>query len=152
MYVPYFRLSWAQLTVLQAKYAYRSISQFVKHVTQRTPYLANFPFPKLYKEVAVEESSCDSDSEAVETAESKPKSKIRALRFRKRPKDKLRQERVNEAGNEDAATSGVASPALPSGDGKAVAEGVNARVEEYDRVEGTSSIPRVRTYEINGHN
>lgn len=139
---------WISVTLFQAGYAYRSISQFVKHVTKNTAYLGNFPFPELYKKVTGEESVCDSDSEVVKRARTKPKSKSGVLGFRKKPKDKSTKEQApEEKGNEGLSTSAAPIPALPSRENLAVAEGVATGIEESDKEEGTSSAPQVRAYE-----
>ena len=127
---------------LQARYAYGSVAQFVKHVTQHTSYLDNFPFPELYREVAVEESVSDSDSELVKITKAKPKSKRGVPRFRKKPKDKPSKEPIVEKGNADApAPIATGSAPLSNGD---VTEGVDTDAEEPDKGEGTSSLPMVR--------
>ena len=126
---------------LQAGYAYRSVSQFVKHVTQHTSYLDNFPFPQLYREVAPEECVSDSDSELVKITEAKPKPKLGVPRFRKKPKDKSSKEPIVEKGNANVPTPVATGPA-PLSDGD-VTEGVDTDVEEPDKGEGTSSLPMV---------
>lgn len=127
---------------LQAGYAYRSIAQFVKHVTQRTSYLENFPFPELYREFAFEESVSDSDSELVKIARAKPKSKSGVPWFRKKPKEKSSKGPISEKRNADLTAPETEGPA-PLSDGD-VTEGVDTDAEEPDKGEGTSSLPMVR--------
>lgn len=130
---------------LQARYAYRSIAHFVKHVTRHTTYLGNFPFPELYKEVDFEESESDSDSELVKITRTKSKSKPGVLWFHQKSKDKPSE--GLEKGNEDLTISVTRSPVLPYGDNVAVAEEVDTGVGEPDKEEGSSSIPQVRVRE-----
>ena len=127
---------------LQAGYAYRSIAQFVKHVTQNTSYLDNFPFPELYREIAFEESVTDSDSELVKITRAKAKSKPGVPWFRKKPKHKSLKEPVVEKENADL-TAQVDTGPTPVSDGDAT-EGVDTDAEEPDKGEGTSSLPMVR--------
>ena len=130
---------------LQAGRAYRSIAQFAKHVTQRTAYLGNFPFPELYKEVASEENICDSDSELAKITRSKSKPKSSPTWFRKKPKDKPSKEPIVEKGNEEDLTASVVrGPVFPPSDNVAADEGVDTCVRESDKEEGTSSVPQVR--------
>jgi len=132
----------------QARYAYRSVAQFVKHVTRQTAYLDNFPFPELYKEIAFEESMCDSDSELVKITRAKSKSKSGAPWFHKRHKDRSSKEPIVEKGNADLASSVGKSPAMISSDNTAVSEGVG---ESDDKEEGTSAIPKARIRESTPH-
>lgn len=128
----------------QAGCAYRSIAQFVKHVTQNTAHLGNFPFPELYKEVAFEESACDSDSELVRITRSKSKSKSGSAWFRKKPKDKPPKERIVEKGDEDPTVSTASRGiALPSNDNVGVVAVGDIGIGEADKEEGTSSTPQV---------
>jgi hypothetical protein len=140
---------WASLMFslsLQARYAYRSIAQFVEHVTQNTTYLGNFPFPELYKEIGLEESVHDSDSEVVKIKRSKSGrgSKPGPPWFRKKSKD---ESSMNEKGNEDPTTSAATGPTLLSRHRVGFAGGADAGIEEEDREEGTSSAPQVRLLE-----
>lgn len=131
----------------QARNAYNSISQFVRHVTKNTAYLVNFPFPELYKEVAVEESVSDSDSELAKTTRIKPKSKPRVLRFHKKPKGKSSKDPIDEKGDEGLATSTAGIPTLPRRDNAAVVEEAVTGIEESNKEEGTSTAPQVRERE-----
>lgn len=128
----------------QARYAYCSIAQFVRHVTNRTAYLGNFPFPELYSEVALEENACDSDSELVKITRAKSKPKFGALRFHKKSKDKSPKEPIVEKENEALTVSVARSPvSLPSDN---VVEEVDTDVGESDKEEGMSSFPKVRVW------
>ena len=131
---------------LQAGHAYRSIAQFVKHVTHHTAYLGNFPFPKLYKEVAPEESTSDSDSEHVKITRTKSKSKSGVRWFHRKPKDKSSKEPTAE-GDRDLAAPAATDPVLPSNGNTVVPEGLDTDVAESDKEEGTSSLPKVREQE-----
>ena len=113
-------------------------------MTQHTSYLDNFPFPELYREVALEESVSDSDSELVKItkAKAKSKSKLGVSRFHKKPKGKSSREPVAEKWNADVPVPAATSSA-PLSDGD-VTEGVSTDAEEPDKGEGTSSLPMVR--------
>jgi hypothetical protein len=131
---------------LKAGHAYRSIAQFVKHVTQHTAYLGNFPFPQLYKEVAPEESTSDSDSEHVKINRTKSKSKSRVRWFHRKPKDKSSEEPTAEEEDNDPVVPAAAD--LPPLNGNTIVpEGLDTDVAESDKEEGTSSLPKVRVQE-----
>lgn len=98
----------------------------------------------MYKEIAFEESVCDSDSELVKITRTKPKSKSGAW-LRRKSKDKPSKEPTAEKGNEDLTAPVAPGPALLSGDN--VVEEVDTDVGESDKEEGTSSIPQVRVQE-----
>jgi hypothetical protein len=136
------RISLTLSLPLQAGCAYRSIAQFVKHVTKHTAYLGNFPFPELYKEAAFEESVCDSDSELVKITRSKPKPKSGSAWFRKKPKHKSPKEHVVEKGDEDRTASVAKGPAVPSSDNPAAVAGGSIDVEAENE-ESTSSVSQV---------
>lgn len=129
--------------LLQAGYAYRSIAQFVKHVTKRTTCLGNFPFPDLYKEVASKESACDPDSELVKITRNESEPKPGSARFRKKPKDKSSKECVAEKGDEDPAASVSGGHVFSSSDDVSVVVGGKIDVGETDKEEGTSSVSQV---------
>lgn len=100
----------------------------------------------MYRKVAVEENSSETDSEAVKTARAKSQSNSGVLRFRKKPKEKTTKEPVDEKGNEGFNTPAITIPAPSSRDNVAVAKSVVTSGEESDKEEGTSSAPQVCTY------
>lgn len=130
--------------LLQAGCAYRSIAQFVKHVTQHTTCLGNFPFPELYKEVAIKESVCDSDSEPIKPTRNKSEPKPGSARFRKKLKDKSSKEHVAEKGDEDPTASVSGGHFFSSNDDVSVVAGGKVDFGEADKEEGTSSVSQVR--------
>lgn len=131
------------LSLFQARYAYQCVAQFVKYVTKHTTYLGNLPFPELYREVALEESICDSDSELVRItrSKSKRKSKSGSIWFHKKPKDKPSEEPIVEKGDEDLTVLVAKSSVLLD---VATTAGGDIGVGEADKEEGTSSDAQVR--------
>lgn len=85
MYVPYVRTGNVANRILQAKYAYRSIAQFVKHVTDNSSeHLLRNPFPELHRPPS-EISGSESEDEARPSGKH-PSSKFRRSQHAKHPK------------------------------------------------------------------